>query len=150
MVDVDKKIKYAMIAIGLAIVLFIILGIPTALVPNPFLNYVRMIPATPLDYFFLATTSVLFAVLISLKLYYKSEKQVGAKELAGGAAGFITFSCPICNMLLVALLGGATIMAFIEPLRPILGVISIAILSYLIYNTLHCKECVATGTTTVT
>jgi len=141
----DKKIKYALVAIGLSAALFVVLGTPTALVPNPFLHYVRMIPSTLLDYFFLATTSIMLAVLISLKLYYRSEKQLGAKEFVGSATGFIAFSCPICNMLLVALLGGATIMAFIEPLRPILGVVSIAVLSYLIYNTLQCKECNTTG-----
>lgn len=143
----NKKIKYALIAIGMSIVFFIIMGIPTALVPNPLIQYTRMIEATGLDYFFLATTSIMLAALISLKLYFKSEKQVGAKELAGGGAGFIAFSCPICNVLLVALLGGATIMTFIEPLRPILGMVSIAILGYLIYNTLQCRDCNATGAT---
>jgi len=141
----DKKIKYALLAIVLSAALFAVLGTPTALVPNPFLNYVRMIPATLLDYFFLATTSIMLAALISLKLYYRSKKQLGTKEFVGGVAGFIAFSCPICNMLLVALLGSATIMAFIEPLRPILGVVSIAILGYLIYNTLQCKECNTAG-----
>src|SRR3989344_7824362 len=137
----DKKIKYALVAIGLSAALFVVLGTPTALVPNPFLHYVRMIPSTLLDYFFLATTSIMLAVLISLKLYYRSEKQLGAKEFVGGAAGFVAFSCPICNMLLVALLGGATIMTFIEPLRPILGIFSITILGYLIYMTWQCREC---------
>ncbi|MCR4335151.1 MAG: hypothetical protein NUV57_01290 [archaeon] len=144
----NKKTKYELITVGLAILFFIIMGTPTALVPNPFLEYTRMIEATFFDYFFLATTSIMLAVLISLKLYFKSEKQIGAKEVTGGVAGFVAFSCPICNMLLVALLGGATIMAFIEPLRPILGMVSIVILGYLIYNTGQCKECTATETTT--
>ena len=137
----DKKIKFALVATGLSAALFVVLGTPTALVPNPFLHYVRMIPSTLLDYFFLATTSIMLAVLISLKLYYRSEKQLGAKEFVGGAAGFVAFSCPICNMLLVALLGGATIMTFIEPLRPVLGLLSITILGYLIYMTWQCREC---------
>ncbi|MFH1391001.1 MAG: hypothetical protein ABIH20_01685 [Candidatus Diapherotrites archaeon] len=142
-----KKAKYTLIAIGLSILFFIIMGTPTALVPNPLIQYTRMIEATALDYFFLATTSIMLAALISLKLYFKSEKKTGAKELVGGVAGFIAFSCPICNAILVAILGSATIMAFIEPLRPILGMVSIALLGYLIYNTLQCKECNVAGTT---
>lgn len=141
----DKRTKYTLIAVGLSTLFFIIMGTPTALVPNPFIQYVRMIEPTLLDYFFLVTTSIMLAVLISLKLYFKSEK-MGVKELVGGGAGFVAFSCPICNVLLVALLGGATIMAFIEPLRPALGVASIAILGYLIYNTLQCRECNTTET----
>ncbi len=137
----DNKAKHVLIGLALSAGLFVVLGTPTALVPNPFIQYTRMIEATVLDYFFLAATSIMLATLISLKLYYNSGKQLGAKELVGGAAGFVAFSCPICNALLVALLGGATIMAFIEPLRPIFGVASMAILGYLIYNTVHCREC---------
>jgi len=141
-----KKAKYTLMAVGLSVLLFIIMGTPTALVPNPFIQYTRMIEATFLDYFFLAATSIMLATLVSLKLYFKSEKKIGVKELVGGAAGFVAFSCPICNALLVALIGGAAIMAFIEPLRPILGLLSMAILGYLIYNTLQCGECTTRGT----
>ena len=137
----NKKIKCAVIAAGLSIIFFIIMGIPTALVPNPFAQYARMISATFLDYFFLVATSVLLAILISLKICYKSKKQIGVKELAGGAAGFIAFSCPLCNVLLITALGSTVVSSFIEPLRPILGVISIIILSYLIYQTVQCKDC---------
>jgi len=138
----DKKIRHVLMALGFSALFFVFLGTPTALVPNPIIQYTRMIEATLLDYFFLATTSLLLGILISLKLYFKSEKRVGARELAGGTAGFVAFSCPICNALLVALLGGTTIMAFIEPLRPLLGVVSVIILSYLIYTTVTCRNCV--------
>ncbi len=137
----DKKIKYALIAAGLSAILFVVMGIPTALVPNPFIGYARMIEPTTLDYFFLTAVSVLLAVLVSLKLYFKSEKPLGAKGIIGGIVGFLSFSCPVCNVLLVAVLGSATVLTFIEPLRPILGVVSVSVLSYLIYRTLKCKEC---------
>lgn len=141
----DKKIKYTLIAFGLSIIFIIIMGIPTALIPNPFVTYSRMTPITNLDYFFLFTTSALLAILISLKLYFKSKKQIGVKELIGGTLGFVAFSCPLCSILLVTLLGSVIISSFIEPLRPLLGIISIIILSYLIYKTLQCKDCNVKG-----
>ncbi|MBI4052841.1 MAG: hypothetical protein HY394_02270 [Candidatus Diapherotrites archaeon] len=137
----DKKIKFLLVGAGLSILLFIIMGTPTALVPNPFIHYKRMVAAAWLDYFFLASTSIMLAALISLKLYFRSGRGLGAKEIGGGALGFLAFSCPICNALLVALLGGATIMAFVEPLRPLFGVVSIAILGWLIYGALKCGGC---------
>ena len=137
----DKKIKYALIAFGLSIIFIIIMGIPTALISIPFISYARMIPSSNLDYFFLFATSALLAILISLKLYFRSKKQIGIKEFIGGALGFIAFSCPLCSILLVTLLGSVIISSFIEPLRPIFGIISIIILIYLIYKTLQCKNC---------
>lgn len=137
----DRKIKYTLIATGLSVIFIIIMGIPTALVPNPFVTYLRMNSVTLLDYFFLFATSALLAILISLKLYLRSKKQIGIKEFIGGAVGFVAFSCPLCSVLLVALLGSVIISSFIEPLRPLLGIISIIMLSYLIYKTLQCKDC---------
>src|SRR3989338_7861310 len=100
-----------------------------------------MIEATLQDYFFLASTSILLAALISLKLYHRSKKSIGAKELVGGGAGFLAFSCPICNVLLVSALGAGTVLTFIEPLRPIAGIASIAILGFLLYKELTCEDC---------
>ncbi|MEM2138339.1 MAG: hypothetical protein QW568_04590, partial [Candidatus Anstonellaceae archaeon] len=52
--------------IAYALGLFVLLGIPTALLSNPVIPYIRMIPANPLDYVFLAATSILAAVYLVL------------------------------------------------------------------------------------
>jgi len=117
-------------AILYAIGLFLLLGIPTALLSNPVIPYARMIPATPLDYVFLFMTSILAAVYLVLP-----ESKVCNPDkttFAGGFLGFLAFGCPICNKLFVLLLGFDFMFNIINPIRPVLGILSIIILAYAI------------------
>lgn len=119
----------------------LIFGIPSALVPNPFIHYVRMIPTTWLDYFFLFATSSLLAINVLVFLDRKTSKVEG-KLAGGGLAGFLAIACPTCNVLLVSLLGVGFVLAFIEPMRPLFGVLSIVALSGTIYFQLKQPVCI--------
>ncbi len=140
------RTKTVLYALGL----FVVLGIPTALLSNPVIPYVRMIPATPLDYAFLFATSLLAAVYLALpedkasqsfvrsvmseqqrsELHYKNKTcKTGKGALGGGFLGFISFSCPTCSMLLVFLLGFDFMYNVVNPMRPLFGIISIIVLS---------------------
>jgi hypothetical protein len=112
-----------------AVFFFLVTGFVTGLLPNPL--YVRMVPVTLLDYFFLATTSILAA------LYFGKEKctvEGGRFAKLGGLTGFLAFSCPLCNVLLLAFFSSSAIMTYIDPLRPFLGVASTAMLTAFIYR----------------
>ena len=109
---------------------FVVLGIPTALLSNPVIPYVRMIPATPLDYAFLFATSLLAAVYLALP--ENKACKTGKGALGGGFLGFLSFSCPTCSMLLVFLLGFDFMYSVVNPIRPLLGIISIVVLSHAI------------------
>ncbi len=117
-------------AIAYAAGLFVLFGIPTALLSNPIIPYVRMIPATPLDYVFLFTTAMLSAVYIVLP-EKKACKEDG-KAFLGVAAGVLAFSCPTCLHLLVLLVGFEFMFNVVNPLRPIIGLVSILVLAYAI------------------
>lgn len=117
-------------AVAYFIGLFLLMGIPTALLSNPILPYVRMTPATALDYFFLTATSLLATVYVVLPANNSFAPDKCA--IGGGFLGFIAFSCPICNKLLVLLLSFDFMYNFVNPLRPILGVFAIAILIHAI------------------
>lgn len=112
-----------------SLALFLLLGIPTALLPNPIIPYIRMTPATPLDYLFLLTTSLLAGAYLVLPAKTSCPNKTA---LGGGALGFLAFSCPICNHILVLALGMSLMSAVVDPLRPLLWLLSIAILSYAI------------------
>lgn len=124
--DSKTRSKAALHALGL----FAILGIPTALLSNPIIPYVRMIPATQLDYVFLFATSLLAAVYLALP--ENKACKTGKGALGGGFLGFISFSCPTCSMLLVFLLGFDFMYNVVNPIRPLLGIISIIVLSHAI------------------
>ncbi len=110
-------------------VFFIVTGLVTGLIPNSL--YVRMVPITLLDYFFLSTTSVLAAFYFG-----KEECSVYDDRFAflGGIMGFLAFGCSICNAVLLAFFSSSAIMTYIDPLRPFLGVLSTLALGLLLWK----------------
>ena len=110
-----------------AVAILLILGIPTALIPNPVFH--RMTPSNALDYFFLLTTSLLAGAYLAIPAKTCPHD---VKAAGGGVLGLLAFACPICDKLLVLLLGATFLMAYFDPIRPLLGVISIVLLLYAI------------------
>ncbi|MFB6115670.1 MAG: hypothetical protein ABEK04_05310 [Candidatus Nanohalobium sp.] len=115
--------------LGTGIFFLSLTGIVTGLIPNPF--YVRMVPVTALDYLFLITTSILAG------LYFGKEScstTGGRFAGAGGFMGFLAFSCPVCNAILLAFFSSSAIMTYFDPLRPYLGVVSTLMLGFFVYR----------------
>ncbi|ELY44054.1 hypothetical protein [Natronorubrum sulfidifaciens] len=132
-----------------AVSVFSLFGLVTGLIPNPL--YVRMVPRTPTDYLFLTLTALLAGVYTAQRLstdVVESELEdddagTGSEDrwaLGGLAGGFLAVGCPICNAFLLALFSSSALMTYFDPLRPLLGVISVALLAGLIY-TRHKRTC---------
>ncbi len=124
----NKKARTKTIAYTIG--LFIVFSIPTALLSNPIIPYIRMIQSTWLDYFFLLTTSLLAAVFLALPK--NKTCNPNASAFGGGFLGFLSFACPTCNQLFVSLLGFTFMYNIVNPIRPIIGVLSIIVLLYVI------------------
>ncbi|MEK6982091.1 MAG: hypothetical protein AABX38_04130 [Candidatus Micrarchaeota archaeon] len=124
--DSKVRVKSFLYFIGL----LLLFAIPTALLSNPIISYIRVIPATPLDYIFLVVTSILSAVYLVLPENKICEPNKTA--FGGGILGFLAFSCPTCNKLLVLLFGFGFMYDVINPIRPLLGILSILVLWYAI------------------
>jgi hypothetical protein len=117
-------------------VLFLVFGFITAVLESPwnlFIRFIRMTPATPLDYVFLFTTSVLAGIYMAVPGNCRADK----KAFGGGLFGFLSFSCPTCNYLLVLLFGSAFLLQYLDPLRPFIGASSVVFLLYSLYRKLH-------------
>ena len=93
-----------------------------------------MTPSTLLDYFFLFTTALLGGIYLVLSASVCSND---VKAAGGGILGLLAFACPICDKLLVLLLGTTFLMAYFDPIRPVLGVVSIVLLLYAINKKLR-------------
>ena len=113
-----------------AFFIFILLSVPTAIIPNPVIHFIRTIPVNFFDYFFVVTTSLLSATYLVIPKNRKCD--MDNQAFAGGFFGFLGFACPTCNFFLVGLLGFSTVLNFFDPLRPFIGFFSIIILSYAI------------------
>lgn len=129
---------------------FVLFGLITGLIPNPV--YVRMVPRTPTDYFFLTLTALLAGVYATQRLATTvpeidgddADTTPGTDRWAMGGlvGGFLAVGCPICNVFLLSLFSSSALMTYFDPLRPVLGVLSVAILSGLIYVR-HMQTCVS-------
>lgn len=115
-------------AVMYSIILFLILALPSGLIPNQIIPYTRMTPSNILDYLFVFTTSVLASIYLVLPETKACD--MDNKAFLGGFAGFLAFACPTCNFLLVGLLGFNTVLNTFDPLRPFIGLLSIVILLY--------------------
>ncbi len=127
----SKKISI-MMGILVAVVSFILLGAVSALIKNPF--FIRMNPIHFYDYIFLILTALLFGIYIGLWHYTKKSSKCSYFATGGTFGGFLSFGCALCNKLLLLLLGVAGITAYFMPLQPIIGVLSILLLSYAVYK----------------
>lgn len=140
-----NELKYIFIGTLFSILIFLIFGVVMALIPNNIFK--RMFPPTIIDYTFLIMTSAMLGTYLSLYFYGK-QKAYGKEDYAaaGGALpSILAFSCPLCNALLVSLLGTSAILAFIEPFRPVFGIFGIGILGIAMYLKIKsiksCRRC---------
>lgn len=126
-------------SIGVGVGVFLVFGTVTGLVPNPV--YVRMVPRRPADYLFLAATSVFAAAFV----YQRSlaAEPVGDRFAVGGiAGGLLAFGCPICNVVLLSLFSSSALMTYFEPLRPLLGTVTVFLfVGLLYYQRQRCTSC---------
>ncbi len=139
-----KIIKYIGLGIIFSFAAFLLYGIPTAIIPNPFFK--RMTVTTKLDLTLLILTAILLGSYLSL--YFYSKKKSKASNIAvttGGFTGIFAFSCPVCNVLLVSLFGSAALLTYFEPIRPLIGVFTIGILGsalyFKVYSLKKCNKC---------
>src|SRR6056297_1164498 len=110
---------------------FVLFGVVTGLVPNPI--YVRMVPSRPVDYLFLVLTAGLLGVYVAQRPPVEDRSDDRLATL-GTVGGFLAFGCPICNAFLLALFSSSALMTYLDPLRPVLGVLSIALFGGLLYS----------------
>lgn len=119
-------------ALAVAGVLAILIGIPTGVVPNPL--YHRMTPTTWWNYPVWAISALLGGLTAATYLRRQlpeietqarrvSRRSIGATVFAGLAVG-----CPICNKVVVALVGISGALNYWAPLQPLIGVLSIGLL----------------------
>ena len=117
----------------------LVIGVPTVLIPNAL--FVRMTPTSPLDYVIWAISILLLGPLLALTTLYPMSAQ-GASRLAGtgpwrayggGLLSFFSVGCPICNKVVVLLLGVSGAMTFFDPLRPLLGVAAMSLLGVTLF-----------------
>jgi hypothetical protein len=60
--------------------------------------------------------------------------------VSGGVLGFLAVGCPVCNKLVLALVGSAGAMQWWAPVQPVVGVASIAVLGWALWARLGAER----------
>jgi hypothetical protein len=104
---------------------FVLVGTVTAMIDNPF--FVRMTPVRMQDYIVWISTALLMG-LVGGSFTVRGVKGGIGRGTSGGLLSFFAVGCPICNKLVVALLGISGALAYFAPLQVYLGTASVALL----------------------
>lgn len=102
------------------------MGIPTDVVANPW--FTRMTPVRPLDVVTLVVTSVLLGLLAAS---YAGGRAGGAgRAVGGGGLTVLAIGCPVCNKLVVALIGFSGATTWFAAAQPVLGLAGAALAAW--------------------
>lgn len=104
-----------------------VIAVPTRLIPTGWFS--RMTPARPLDYVFLAVASILTGVHLALRRRGSRPQRIA---LGSSVATVLAVGCPVCNKVVIALLGVSGALSWFAPVQPLLGAAAIALLVYAI------------------
>lgn len=124
--------RFLLTTLGVTGLTLFVLGVPTAVIPNPF--FVRMTPTEPSN----LAVWLISAPLIGLvaATYLAPVRDLHPAVAAGptrvglaSVGAFLAIGCPICNKVVVALLGVSGALSVFAPLQPIIGAASIALLA---------------------
>ena len=100
-------------AVGLA--LFVVLGTVAAVWANHL--FVRMAPVGPWEFGATVLTALLAGVTAALWVPRCGLRTSGT----GGFASFLGIACPTCNKVLMLIFGGPALLAWFDPVRPLLA-----------------------------
>ncbi len=116
-------------AIG-GIVTLILIGVPTAIINNPF--FFRQTPVRMQDYIIWVATGLLTG-LIAGTFTLSAKTNASGRTVSGGFLSFLAVSCPICNKLVVLLLGTSGALAYFAPAQLYIGIASLALLGWALH-----------------
>ena len=125
--------------VAAAAAMFVALGTVAALWNNPL--FMRMTPTGDFEIALLLMQSVLAGVYVGLPQSPCGKRTAGA----GAIIGFLGIACPVCNKLLVLLIGGALLLEYFEPVRLYVALGGAALLAAAVWLKLTRPDCFKAG-----
>lgn len=119
--------RLALIAVPAAVAVAVVSAIPTAIIANPW--FTRMSPVYLDQYIYWVGTSILAGMLLATYLTGPKSIAGGAGGAGGGLLGYLAIGCPVCNKVIVALLGVSGAMDYFAPAQPFLGALGMVLLA---------------------
>lgn len=106
--------------LGAALLTLLIIGIPTDIIPNPLFG--RDVPVRPWELPVLVATAVLTG------LYFTLQQEKIAPIMGGSSLALFAVACPVCNKLVLLVLGTSGALGVWQPLQPYVAGVSLLLL----------------------
>lgn len=129
----------AALGVVVAAVMFVILGTVAAIWANPL--FMRMTPTSGFEVALLLLQSLLAGIYVALPNAGCGQRTAGV----GAVIGFLGVACPVCNKILVYLIGSTLLLEYFEPVRLYVAMTGVALLALAIWLKVRRKACVAPG-----
>lgn len=110
---------------------FLFTGVVTGLIPTPLFD--RMVPRATLDYVFLGLTSLLAGTYVTQRATL-ADCSGDSCAYGGAVGGFLAVACPHCNAVLVALFSASWLATYVDPVRPLLGLLAVGLFAGIIFR----------------
>lgn len=126
-----------LVALVGAVLTVISIAVPTAMIANPVFG--RAVPVTAWAWPALLAAAALSGLLLATYVRGPDRAdQVSARTGAAGAAlTFFAVGCPVCNKLVLVLLGASGAMQWFAPVQPVLAVAAIGLLAWALRSRLR-------------
>jgi hypothetical protein len=120
-----------------AVAFVLAVGIPTDLVPNPVFG--REIPPTWWSWPALLVSAVLTGLVVATYVDSPApdERRVRRGGWVGSALTFFAVGCPVCNKLVLVLLGTSGALTWFEPVQPLLQVLATGLIAWALVTRLR-------------
>ena len=125
--------RFWLMTIAGSVLALAVLAIPTAVLPNPW--FTRMLPTEAINVLVLVGSVPLMGMLIATYLAPgPTANDVDAPPSSVGLSvasvgSYLAIGCPICNKIIVAVLGASGAVNAFAPLQPVIGAASIVLLA---------------------
>jgi hypothetical protein len=102
-----------------------IIGMTTDVISNPWFE--RKVPVQTFDWIVLIAISVLTGALVATYFLGQSSLVGTRTGVGSGVLGWFAVSCPLCNKIVLVLLGTSGATSLFEPIQPVLGALAIVL-----------------------
>lgn len=111
--------RYWLAAAGCSVLVALAIGIPTDVIPNPW--FTRMTPVRTSDLVLLPLASISSGALLATYLGRGRTAKLPKAGLGASGLGYLAIGCPVCNKIVVGLMGFSGALNVFGPLQPWIG-----------------------------
>lgn len=141
--------RFWIVAGGATVLSLLVIGIPTAVIPNS--AFTRMTPVEPMNVVTLIASAPLMGLIAATHLSRQPGHDPGspdrgsARATVGSIGSFLAVGCPVCNKVVVAVLGVSGALNVFAPLQLVIALAALGLLAvtaaWRIRDRVTCARC---------